>query len=73
MMANKEKGFEASLKELEEIVSKLESDDLPLEEALKLFESGVGLSRVCNEKLAKAQEKVDELLKELKLPGKESK
>ncbi len=36
--------FEESLKKLETIVDKLEKGDLSLEESLKLFEQGVGLS-----------------------------
>jgi exodeoxyribonuclease VII small subunit len=39
--------FEESLKKLETIVEKLEQGDLPLEESLKLFEEGVGLSAIC--------------------------
>ncbi|MBK8151550.1 MAG: exodeoxyribonuclease VII small subunit, partial [Acidobacteria bacterium] len=36
-----QKSFESSLTELEQIVRQLEDGDLPLEESLKLFESGV--------------------------------
>jgi len=37
----KEKAFEEALRELEEIVNRLEQGDLPLEEALQFFEKGV--------------------------------
>jgi len=57
------KGFEEALKELEEIVNRLERGDLSLEEALKLFEEGVKLSRYCHKKLDEAQKKVEILLK----------
>jgi exodeoxyribonuclease VII small subunit len=60
-----EKKFEAALKELEEIVSKLESSELPLEDSLELFEKGIRLSRLCTKKLTEAEKKVDLLLKEL--------
>ncbi|MFH1017095.1 MAG: exodeoxyribonuclease VII small subunit [Pseudomonadota bacterium] len=60
-----EKKFEAALKELEEIVSKLESSELPLEDSLELFEKGIKLSRLCTKKLTEAEKKVDQLLKEL--------
>jgi exodeoxyribonuclease VII small subunit len=60
-----EKKFETALTELEGIVGRLDSDDLPLEDSLELFEKGIKLSRVCSKKLAEAQKKVDRLLKEL--------
>ncbi len=60
-----EKKFEGALKELEEIVSKLESEELPLEDSLGLFEKGIKLSKVCSKKLSEAEKKVDLLLDEL--------
>jgi len=69
-MAAKEKGkekelkFEGGLKRLEEIVAKLESGNLPLDDSLKLFEEGVKLVRFCNERLAEAQQKVELLTKD---------
>lgn len=64
MARNKEQNFEASLAQLEKIVSQLESGDLPLERALDLFEEGVGLSRRCQTQLDEAERKVEVLLKE---------
>jgi len=58
----KEKKFEQALARLEEIVESLERGDLPLEESLKEFEEGIGLSRFCAKKLDEAQEKVEILL-----------
>jgi exodeoxyribonuclease VII small subunit len=58
------KSFEDALKELENIVTRMEDGDLPLEDALRLFEQGVRLSRQCHEKLEEAQRKVEILLKE---------
>lgn len=55
--------FEKKLSRLEEIVGKMESGDLSLEESLKLFEEGVKHSRECHEQLTKAEEKVKLLLK----------
>ena len=55
--------FEDTLDKLEKIVSKLEEGDLPLEESLKLFEEGIRLSRLCNQKLDEAEKKVEILLK----------
>jgi len=60
----KEKTFEEALRELEEIVNRLEQGDLPLEEALQLFEEGVRLSRSCHTKLDEAQRRVEIVLKD---------
>jgi exodeoxyribonuclease VII small subunit len=58
-----EKSFETSLKELEEIVNRLEAGDLPLEQSLDLFEQGIRLSRDCQKRLDEAERKVEILLK----------
>jgi exodeoxyribonuclease VII small subunit len=59
----KKPSFEQSLARLEEIVRKLESANLPLDEAMKLFEEGVGLSRECQKQLEEAEGRVEILLK----------
>lgn len=58
------KTFEASLNELERIVKQLEDGDLPLEESLKLFETGVKLSRECKERLVNAERRIEVLMKD---------
>lgn len=63
-MAEKNKTFEASLQELEKIVRRLEEGDLPLEESLKLFETGVRLSRECQERLNQAERRIEVLLQD---------
>ena len=55
--------FERSLSRLEEVVRKLESPQLSLDEAMKLFEEGVALSRECQKQLEEAEGKVEILLK----------
>jgi exodeoxyribonuclease VII small subunit len=55
--------FERSLSELESLVERLERGDLPLEDALKTFERGVELTRLCQNSLKAAQQKVEILLK----------
>ena len=50
--------FEKSLAQLEAVVEKLESGDQPLEEALKLFEQGINLTRSCQQALQQAEEKI---------------
>ncbi|AUD78106.1 exodeoxyribonuclease VII small subunit [Kangiella profundi] len=54
--------FESQLQELETIVEQLESGELPLDEALKVFEKGVKLSRQCQQLLADAEQKVTVLM-----------
>ena len=60
-----EKTFETSLKELEEIVHQLESEDLPLEKAIALFEKGTTLSKNCSKTLDDAEKKIEKLLSQL--------
>lgn len=54
--------FEKKLGRLEEIVEKMETGELSLEDSLKLFEEGVKLSRECNVQLTDAEQKVKLLL-----------
>ena len=54
--------FEKKLTRLEDIVEKMESGDLALEESLKLFEEGIRLSPECNVQLSDAEQKVKVLL-----------
>jgi exodeoxyribonuclease VII small subunit len=55
--------FEASLEELERIVRELEKGDLPLEQSLTLFESGMRLSAECKRQLEEAESRVEILTK----------
>jgi exodeoxyribonuclease VII small subunit len=61
--------FERALAELERLVERLESGDLPLDEALQTFERGVALTRHCQMALKAAQQKVEILLKRNGEPG----
>ena len=66
MAAKKDKGvggLEKSLEELEALVERLESEELPLAEALKEFERGVKLTRECQTTLKEAEQTVEILLK----------
>jgi exodeoxyribonuclease VII small subunit len=56
--------FEECLQRLEEVVNQLERGDVPLEQALKLFEEGVQLSNSCRKELEEAEGKVEILLKQ---------
>src|SRR5437764_13038834 len=55
--------FEASLEELERIAKELEKGDLPLEQSLALFESGMRLSAECKRQLEEAESRIEILMK----------
>jgi exodeoxyribonuclease VII small subunit len=55
--------FEEALKKLEGIVDAMEADDLPLETLLARYEEGVRLVKICQEKLAEAEVKIQQLEK----------
>ena len=63
--------FEEALQKLETIVTAMESGDLPLENLIARYEEGVKLAKVCQDKLAEAELKIQQLEKtavgELKL------
>ncbi len=56
-----ELSFEKAYEELEDIITKLESGDLPLEESVTLFERGRVLSERCQSLLDKAELRVSQL------------
>lgn len=56
-----ELSYEQALTELEQIVNDLEEGNIPLEESMKLFESGQLLIRHCNEYLESARLKIKKL------------
>ncbi|HDS01311.1 MAG TPA: exodeoxyribonuclease VII small subunit [candidate division Zixibacteria bacterium] len=56
--------FKAGIERLEEIVENLESGEIDLEEALKVFEEGIRISRSLSEKLEKAEKQIRKLVEE---------
>jgi exodeoxyribonuclease VII small subunit len=61
-MEEKERpSFEEALKELESIVTKLEDDEITLEDSVKLYEKGLQLSKFCNEVLEQAELKIEQV------------
>lgn len=56
------KDFEKSLQRLEKIVSHMESGELGLEESLAQFENGIKLARTCQDTLANAEFRVEQLI-----------
>jgi len=61
-MAKKKIKFEKSLSDLETLVEEMEQGDLSLEDALKHFEKGIGLTTECQQALQSAELKVQELV-----------
>jgi exodeoxyribonuclease VII small subunit len=59
-----EAGFEERLGELEAIAARLEKDDVPLEEALALYERGMTIHRACEKILNEAKLRIERLAKE---------
>lgn len=62
-MSEQSKSFEQSIDRLDAIVRSLEQGNVPLEQALKLFQEGTGLVRSCDEMLTKAELEVVKLMK----------
>jgi len=58
--------FEKSFQQLEKIVQRLESEELPIDESLELFEEGIRLSRFCNQKLEEVEKKIELILADAK-------
>ena len=59
-----EQTFEEAMAELESIVKRLEENDVPLEEAIDLFQKGVTLSKQCHMKLQRVEDQLDRILGE---------
>ena len=51
--------FESAVERLEHIVEQMEGDQLPLEEMLERYEEGTRLVKLCSEKLASAQKRIE--------------
>jgi exodeoxyribonuclease VII small subunit len=56
--------FETALEQLEQVVEQLESGELSLEDSLSAFEKGVGLVKICNQKLNEVEKKIEVLVKD---------
>jgi len=59
---SKDPSLESRLRRLDEILARMESDEVPLDEALRLFEEGVAHVRAAEKVLAEAELRVEELL-----------
>ncbi len=63
-MAEKVATFEDNLRRLEDVVGKLEQGELPLDEAIKLYQEGMRLSKLCAERLATVEAEIKKLVVE---------
>lgn len=61
-MDDKTLNFEQAMEQLETIVNRLESGDVPLETAIELFQEGMQLSRLCGDKLEQVERKIEQLM-----------
>lgn len=59
-----ELSFEESLESLEEIVKKLETGEVPLDDAINEFNKAMNLAKTCDEKLKNAEEAISKLVKD---------
>ena len=55
-------GFEQALAELEELVTQMEKGEMSLEDSLSKFEKGIQLTRICQDQLKSAEQKVQMLV-----------
>ncbi|MDF2922012.1 MAG: xseB [Paenibacillaceae bacterium] len=56
--------FETAIEQLEIIVARLENGDVPLEQAIELFQQGMRLSQLCSRKLEQVERKIEMLVEE---------
>ena len=66
MAARRPNDFEKSFQNLEKIVQRLESEEMPLDESLQLFEEGIRLSRFCHQRLEEVEKKIELILADAK-------
>ncbi|MFA1821580.1 exodeoxyribonuclease VII small subunit [Virgibacillus oceani] len=63
-MKTEDISFEEAMEKLENIVSKLEEGEVPLEKAINYYQEGMKLSKICGDKLESAQEKMTQIMNE---------
>jgi len=56
--------FEEAMDQLEQLVAKLENGDVPLEQAIELYQEGMKLSHLCSQKLEQVERKIEILVEE---------
>ena len=61
--------FESALGDLEKIVGEMEDGELPLEQLIERYEEGMRLVKVCHDKLAEAEQKIEILTRDAAAPA----
>ncbi len=61
---SEEISFEEAMKQLEEIVDKLEEGDVPLEKAINYYQEGMKLSKLCSDKLESVEAQMEQIVNE---------
>ncbi|MCA1009635.1 exodeoxyribonuclease VII small subunit [Halobacillus halophilus] len=56
--------FEEAMKQLEDLVEKLETGEVPLEKAIQYYQEGMQLSKICSEKLGNVEKQMQQILNE---------
>ncbi|MDQ0244381.1 exodeoxyribonuclease VII small subunit [Priestia abyssalis] len=64
MSDQKNYSFEEAMEKLEEIVTKLEEGDVPLEKAIQHFQEGMEISKFCHERLQQIEKQMEHVLRE---------
>jgi exodeoxyribonuclease VII small subunit len=59
-----ELSFEQAMDKLESLVAKLESGDVPLEQAIEMYQESMKLSQLCGQKLSQVERKIEMLVEE---------
>ena len=62
MAEYKKQSFEEAMQQLEEILSKLEQGDVPLEQAIGYYQEGMKLSKICGDKLEQVEKQMVEIV-----------
>ena len=62
MNKEKDNNFESNLKKLEVIVDKLESGDMGIEESVKLYEEGMKIKKICDNKLKDIEMQIKKIM-----------
>lgn len=64
MADEKKLTFEEAMNQLEEIVDRLEEGDVPLEEAIEIYKTGMELSKLCHDKLKNVEGQLAQIITE---------
>lgn len=72
MSDTERQSFEDALSRLEAIVNELEDESIPLEKSIELYEEGIELSKMCTDKLEKAELRIKKVASEQSADDKEN-